>query len=74
MAHTVGQLTAGLARNMLPANDPHRLAYEWMAANSGRLRQATADIGVTIEEGPDFGERLFQAIAKRLSEIGWSPE
>jgi hypothetical protein len=50
----------------LPEGDAERLFYEWLTANHNRLREATADLGVTIAEGDGFLDRLQASVTPRL--------
>ena len=64
-------MVSSLARAFLPIDDPTRLFMEWLSANSGRLREAVAELGLDIPEGPGYANRLRDAVAKELERRQW---
>jgi hypothetical protein len=54
-----------LITQMMPDSDV-LLFWVWVRANLGRLREATAELGITVEDGPGFMDRLEDAVTPVL--------
>lgn len=65
---TVGGALKAMARTFLPENDPERLYIEWLMWNTSDLKGAVTRLGLTVEEGPGFAERLKAAVLPKLLE------
>jgi hypothetical protein len=62
-------IMANFMHDMITAADPESdelLFWTWARANAADLRQAAADLGVSVEVGEDFFGRLVVAVTQAL--------
>ena len=62
------QMLARMSAAAFGPDDPDTLFMVWMGENAGRLAEACAELGVTVEPGPRFAHRLRDAVAPILAE------
>lgn len=62
-----GQAMKYIVDTFLPGS-PQQLFWTWVTDNAHNLREATAALGVTVEDGPDFIGRLEAAVTPKLIE------
>lgn len=59
---------AHMSEAMFGADDPDTKFYRWLTDNRQNLREAAAELGIEVEEGPGFAKRLRDAyLAKTAS-------
>lgn len=51
---------------LLPPDNPERLWTEFLANNHERLYTAVTELGLVVEEGPNFIDRLKAAVVPKL--------
>ena len=62
---TTGDALTVLA-SLLPEGDSERLFTEWLCANSTRIPEACAELGVEFSEGPGLVKRLRELVGPLL--------
>jgi hypothetical protein len=65
---TQGEVLRQMARGILLPGDPERLYIEWMIRNTTDLKGAVTRLGLVVEEGPGFADRLKAAVMPKLVE------
>lgn len=67
---TQGDFLKNLAHTVLPDTDPEVIYVDWMIRNTSDLEGAVRRLGLVVEEGPRFAERLKAAVLPKLLETG----
>lgn len=62
-----GQAMKHIVDTFLPGS-PQQMFWTWVTENAHNLREATAKLGVTVEDGPGFFARLEDAVTAKLVE------
>lgn len=62
-----GQAMKHIVDAFLPGSS-QQLFWAWVTENAHNLREATAELGVVVEDGPDFFTRLEDAVTAKLVE------
>lgn len=65
-SQTKGEILVNLAQAFLPEGDPMLLFTKWITENSSRLREALAELGLDVEEGPGFVKKLREVVTPIL--------
>lgn len=58
---TICDVLLAMGREILPPDDPELLFVEWIKQNAGKLGQAVQELGIEVEDGPDYMRRLKAA-------------